>query len=50
MPALAPLVAGVRVAGGESTPLGWVGGGLLVVAGALLVAVELVAPPIQAEV
>jgi len=48
--ALGPLVAGVLVAGGEYTTLGWVGGGLLVVAGALLVAVELVVPPIQAEV
>ena len=47
--ALGPLVAGVLVAGGEYATLGWVGGGLLVVAGALLVAVELVVPPIRAE-
>ena len=47
--ALGPLVAGALVAGGEYTTLGWVGGGLLVVAGALLVAVELVVPPIRAE-
>ena len=46
--ALGPLVA-VLVAGGEYAMLGWVGGGLLVVAGALLVAVELVVPPIRAE-
>jgi DHA1 family inner membrane transport protein len=48
--ALGPLVAGALVAGGEYATLGWVGGGLLVVAGALLVAVELVVPPIRAEV
>ena len=47
--ALGPLVAGALVAGGEYATLGWVGGGLLVVAGALLVAVELVVPPIRAE-
>ena len=47
--ALGPLVAGALVAGGEYAALGWVGGGLLVVAGALLVAVELVVPPIRAE-
>ena len=39
----------VRWSPAVSTPLGWVGGGLLVVAGALLVAVELVVPPIRAE-
>ncbi len=48
--ALGPLVAGALVAGGEYATLGWVGGGLLLVAGALLVAVELVVPPIRAEV
>jgi hypothetical protein len=48
--ALGPLVAGALVAGGEYATLGWVGGGLLVAAGTLLVVVEFVVSPIRAEV
>ncbi|MEM8705047.1 MAG: MFS transporter [Actinomycetota bacterium] len=47
--ALGPLVAGALVSGGDYATLGWVGGATLAAAGVVLVAVEVLVPPISAE-
>ncbi|MEO0495390.1 MAG: MFS transporter [Actinomycetota bacterium] len=47
--ALGPLIAGALVAGGDYATLGFVGGGLLAAAGLVLVTVEVLVPPIEAE-